>query len=1373
MLNFIRYSVKEIKKNIVEIRPDFQYISDPDIFIRGGSCVGIYNEKTHFWESDIFNYVRMIDRNTQAWVDQNVKQDDDSDYRIQYMRNNSSGVTKDFQQYCKNIDHTLETQNSYMDHRILFADEKPEKNDYATTRLPYYMVDGSCPGWDELVGTLYKPLEQYKLEWFIGALASNHARDIDKFCVIHGMSGTGKSTILKILRMIFQGYCQTIDMSDLASPSTNAFSGTSIASNPTVGIQDDGDLSVIKGNTLLNSICSHEEVKINEKFKSPYWIVPRTIMWMGTNYPVQITSESSGVYRRLVNVEAGNGGHMIDPVRYDELMNQIIPNELGMIVSKCIKTYNELGGKNAYDSYRAGDYNRMSNTTAAFLTDNFLYFQKNDPLPIKLAWQKFKEWSEDANVPVARRSKIDFTMRIRAYYDQFLQDTHIDGRRVYNVLRGFKTSLLRDYAVDYEGELVPFRNLPLSLQRKYHNESSSNEVQPLVLDKETSILDDILKDCPAQYGKGDGTPKRSWDKVVTKLSDLDTTKLHYVRVPETHIVIDFDLKNDDGEKDAARNLLEAAKWPDTYAEYSKSGAGVHLHYIYDGDPKLLDRIYSEGIEIKVYTGKSALRRRLTKCNDFPVAHLAGGYLPLRKEKDVSLDAKTVKDEKHLRRLIVKAMKEKTGGGTITAVQFIKKVCDEAREAGFVYDISDMRLAVEEFASYSTNHAKEAYKLALQIKWQSVVERENTDDGFEDGRLVFYDVEVFPNLFLINWKFQNDGSWGWDRTKHHWQFVGHKTSVNRMINPTPAEVADLFKYRLVGFNNRRYDNHMLYAWTMGYTNEELYDLSQRIINNHDRQNSGLFREAYNLSYTDVYDFASAGNKMSLKKFEIKLGLEHVELEFPWDEPVPEEEWSKVASYCDNDVISTEAVFAYLDGDFRAREMLATLTGMTVNDTTNQLSMAFIFGKDRHPKLTYTDLHDGTTTYQDGTVVKTEFPNAFPGYEYKNGHNLYHRKDGEVVDLGRGGYVRAHEGMYENALTKDVGGMHPHSLIAMKMFGEYTQRFADIVDARMCIKHKEFEKVSGMFDGALVPYLGDQSGAKAVAAALKTVVNSVYGLTSASFDNPCHDPRNVNNIVALRGALFMAMLEEEVEEKGYKVIHIKTDSIKIADPDNDILDYVEKRGREYGYTFETEAIWDRLCLVNKSVFIGHQTPDSPQHPGEWSAVGAQFQQPYVFKTLFSKEKTTIDDFCEFKEVKSPYALYIECGDEHRFIGRNGQFTPVHSDVAGSGRLVKPKRSGNGWDDVTGTKGYKWIESSTLKERPIPESCVDLKYYTELVNKAINTINRYGDFAAFVDISKDACDVPFVMPCGNEVMTSCVDCPHYVKKQKLCGLGFDIDE
>lgn len=95
------------------------------------------------------------------------------------------------------------------------------------------------------------------------------------------------------------------------------------------------------------------------------------------------------------------------------------------------------------------------------------------------------------------------------------------------------------------------------------------------------------------------------------------------------------------------------------------------------------------------------------------------------------------------------------------------------------------------------------------------------------------MEVFPNLLLVNWKFAK------------------QEPVHRMVNPTPEEIESLTKYRLVGFNNRKYDNHILWARMIGMSVEQIYALSNRIINEH----TGFFGEAYNLSYTDIYDFSS--------------------------------------------------------------------------------------------------------------------------------------------------------------------------------------------------------------------------------------------------------------------------------------------------------------------------------------------------------------------------------------------------------------------------------------------------------------------------------------------------------------------------------------
>ena len=90
-------------------------------------------------------------------------------------------------------------------------------------------------------------------------------------------------------------------------------------------------------------------------------------------------------------------------------------------------------------------------------------------------------------------------------------------------------------------------------------------------------------------------------------------------------------------------------------------------------------------------------------------------------------------------------------------------------------------------------------------------------------------------------------------------------------------------------------------------------------------------------------------------------------------------------------------------------------------------------------------------------------------------------------------------------------------------------------------------------------------------------------AASFDNPMRDPRNKNNIVALRGALFMQNLHDEVLARGYKIVAIKTDSIKIANATKSIVDFCIDYAKQYGYKFDFEAYYDRICQINDADYI----------------------------------------------------------------------------------------------------------------------------------------------------------------------------------------------
>ena len=1350
MIDFLIISTRSTKRGVIEIYPKFRlYPKSSDLMIRGGDFYAIWIEELGLWSTNEQDALQLIDRELDKFAEEN-RSKFDGNVKVLHMWDSESGMIDSWHKYCQK---QMRDSFHMLDETLVFSNTVTNKKDYASKKLNYPLEKGDLSAYEKLISTLYSDEERNKIEWAIGSIISGDSKTLQKFMVLYGSAGTGKSTILNIIQLLFEGYYSVFDAKALGSTS-NSFALEAFKNNPLVAIQHDGDLSKIEDNTRLNSLVSHELMTVNEKFKSTYSNRFKCFLFMGTNKPVKITDGKSGLIRRLIDVSPT--GNKLSAKEYKTVMNQI-KFELGAIAYHCKEVY--LSDPGRYDNYIPISMLGASNDFYNFVIDSYSVFLKENGTTLKAAWEMYKTYCDEAKVPYPY-SQRNFKEELKNYFWNFDERFNLeDGTRVRSYYSGFRTD-------KFESEKKP------------DGKTEKNKSKLIEFKEQESIFDKECCDYLAQYATSKETPNKPWSKVTSILKDIDTSKLHYVKVPENHIVIDFDIKGEDGEKSFERNLEAASKWPATYAELSKSGSGIHLHYIYSGDVTKLSRVYDDNIEIKVFTGKSSLRRKLTKCNNLPISTISSG-LPMKGEKKM-INKEVVQTEKGLRTTIKKCIAKEIHPGTKPNIDFIFKVLEDAYNSGLHYDVSDMKNAIVAFAANSTNQSDYCIKLVNKMHFKSDDISSAVND--DSSPLVFYDIEVFPNLFLVNWKAEGEGK-----------------PVVRMINPKPAEIEELIKYRLVGFNCRRYDNHILYAALLGYNNEQLYNLSMKIING----NGGFFGEAYNISYTDVYDFASAGNKKSLKKLEIEMGIHHQELGLPWDQPVPKSLWNKVAEYCDNDVIATEAAFNYLKGDWTARQILADISGMTVNDTTNSLSTRIIFGKDRKPQgeFNYRNLsepvgsdqyeeyrkkfgedyifrvfnNNGLPEYRD-YIPGEKLPKGwsilpfFPGYKFEYGKSTYLGEE-----IGEGGRVYSEPGMYGGVWDGDVTGMHPSTIIAEMLFGpKYTKAFKEIVDGRVSIKHEAWSDIDELFDGKLKPYIqkviDGELKVKDLANALKTVVNSVYGLTSASFDNPFRDPRNIDNIVAKRGALFMTLLTKEVQKRGFVVCHNKTDSIKIPDATPEIEEFVINFGKEYGYSFETEARFEKFCLVNDAVYI------AKTDNGEWTATGKQFAVPYVFKKLFSKEDICFDDLCEtfavskgdlyldmnedlpdvsqyekeldkletdYKKGKLSDTLFepesvkltelIAEGHNMQFIGRVGQFSPIKSG-RGGGVLYRVNNDKN--YAAPGSTGYRWLESEMVRELNKQDD-IDYSFYDKLVNDAVETISKYGDFEWFVS------DDPYISP------------------------------
>jgi len=1263
-VDFLDVSVKKFTSNNrtldYEVSPDFIFGDAKDLVVKGSKFYAYWNGS--FWDTKQKNLFYDID--SLLWRRARELEDGRPGLRIDVkeIRKASAGKFRLFADFCK----ACEASDISFNQKVLFADHKMQRRDYATTQLTYSPQEGEAVAFKELIGTLYLPKELDKILWFMGALFTNKMYKIEKFMYLYGSKGSGKGTVLKIFRMLFEDYCGTIDLKLLTS--ADQFATGQIQEVPLL-IDEDTDISHIYNDTPLLKLTSHETISVNKKFKEPYDVKFIGLLITASNQRYKVRNVDSGITRRAIVVNPS--GQKVSHTRYNQLMSQI-KYELPYIAHMAISRFEELGF-DYYDDYFDVDMAEQTDHIFDFIRSNAIHMQNG--ITLKQISELYREYLEDMGWKTDGY-KATIKREALRYFDTMLKDSHVDGTRVNNYFKGFRWNIAFPEGVvgttKADDTVVPDNWLEFD----HHNE----------------VFNKLAADYPAQAALRNGNPSEKWDNVVTKLSDIQTNKLHWVKVPLNHVILDFDLKDENGKKNLELNKEAASKFPPTYAEVSKSGQGIHLHYIYDGNVNELDNLVEKNIEIKVYRGKASLRRIDKASNNLQLSHISSG-LPLKEKKDREMYDQ-IKEitytEKTLRNFVKRQLgmiegKEPSHPNTKPTIDFIAHEIQKAADMGLEYDITDLRHAVFMRAIRSTNNKDYCLAVFQQIPWSTL----RDDDGKTEAKLtnftkiypkeelVFFDIEVYPNLFVVVWK------------KYH------EDEFTRWINPTPDQIEYLMTFPLVGFNNRRYDNHILYARLLGSNNMELFAQSHRIINEKNAK-SGMYAAAYELSYTDIYEYSQ--KKQSLKRWEVDLGIKHVEMEIPWDKPVPDELIDTVVEYCVNDVDATEKLFDAIYADYVAREILATIAKGSMNATNNQLTAKFIFGDDPRPQDKFNYVH---------------LNKIFPGYEYSFGKSTY-----RGFETGEGGFVYAEPGVYSDVALLDVESMHPNSLVNMNYFGPYTQRYADLLKVRVLLKHNKIDEVKQMFDGVLAPFLDNPEYLKPLVTALKIVINSVYGMTSAKFDNKFKHPDNVDNIVAKRGALFMVDLKFAIEEQGYKVCHIKTDSVKVPNADEKIIQFVHDFGKQekYNYKFEHEHTYKRMALINNAVYIAQLEDDS------WSPVGAEYANTYLLKRVWTKEELVDRDFFITKQSKG----HIYLGDE--FVGKVGSIY-----ASKSGAECMWTEDDENFKSVTGTKGYLFKQTDQFDIED-----VDFAYYDKVAIDGLKKIMKVGDITKIVDdMPKDYID------------------------------------
>ena len=403
MADFYKIASRSTNKG-TEIYPKFIIGKSNDLMTRGGDFYAVWVEERGLWSTDEQDAIDMIDRDLDAYYAEYQKREGRA--KVLHMWDAETGMIDRWHNYCKK-----QLRDSFypLDEKLIFSNSETRKKDYASKRLGYPLEPGSTDAWDQLLGTLYSEEERHKIEWAIGSVVSGDSKKLQKFVVLYGAAGTGKSTILNIIQQLFEGYYSVFDAKALGS-SSNSFALEAFKKNPLVAIQHDGDLSKIEDNTRLNSVVSHELMTINEKFKSTYENSFKCLLFMGTNKPVKITDGKSGIIRRLIDVSPT--GNKLTAKDYKTLTKQV-SFELGAIAHHCQEVY--LANPHYYDDYIPANMFGATNDFYNFVIDYYHVFRKEDGTTLKAAWEMYKTYCDEAKVQFPFSQRV-FKEELKNYF---------------------------------------------------------------------------------------------------------------------------------------------------------------------------------------------------------------------------------------------------------------------------------------------------------------------------------------------------------------------------------------------------------------------------------------------------------------------------------------------------------------------------------------------------------------------------------------------------------------------------------------------------------------------------------------------------------------------------------------------------------------------------------------------------------------------------------------------------------------------------------------------------------------------------------------------------------------------------------------------
>lgn len=451
------------------------------------------------------------------------------------------------------------------------------------------------------------------------------------------------------------------------------------------------------------------------------------------------------------------------------------------------------------------------------------------------------------------------------------------------------------------------------------------------------------------------------------------------------------------------------------------------------------------------------------------------------------------------------------------------------------------------------------------------------------------MEVFAHWWCIVGK-ENDDDY----------FVCESTDVDYL-----EKIHDWrYKACLFGFNIKGYDLRILNAIEHRYSPEEVFELSQAIINEKQAPlNDYSFWNRY--IFCDLYDDWFG----SLKEFESNIGMSIEETSVAFDkENLTREDKDLIIKYCKHDVDATCVLKKHRQSYIDSKKMLSEMFDIpliTTLKSTNAKLCALVLQAKQLYRLQATEFEIPAKVKP---YITTELPqNILDLFKVFNDENQTVNLFDNTVTFGIGGI---HSTYSDNIIAKaddthsliniDVTSYYPNLIMNFNYMSRNVPNpdiYKRIYQMRFEFKRKMKEELKANgYTPLYYDYYKKQE-------ALKLILNTTYGAMKNEY-NALYDPQQASSVCYL-GQMLLAALANKIHKETHAiVVQTNTDGILVK-ISNEQLDNMKRLVSEWeeitGFVMEYDNIqmfFQRDVNNYIEVPMGVKTMEDLKVKGKWT-------------------------------------------------------------------------------------------------------------------------------------------------------------------------------